>query len=118
LQNVKNKKITHYPFHPKSNGNFERSHRILQAYVRHYTDEDQSHWDEWVSHVVYMYNTSTHTSTGYTPFELVFSFKSIMPLALQENPSIQYNYDDLLAELKGRLQTAHCIARGGLISHK
>jgi hypothetical protein len=65
-----------------------------------------------------VYNTSIHTSTGYTPFELVYGFKSSMPSALQENPNVQYNYDDFLAELKDGLQTAHSIARERLIGHK
>jgi hypothetical protein len=96
----------------------ERSHRILKEYLRHYIDNDQSNWDEWVPYAVYVYNTSIHTSTGYTPFELMFGFRSSMPSALQENPDVQYNYDDYLAELKCRLQTAHNIARERLISHK
>jgi hypothetical protein len=75
---LKIKKLQTTPFHPESNGGLERGHRILK-YLRHYIDEDQS-----------------NTSTGYTPFELVQGFKSSMPSALQENPSVQYTYDDFL----------------------
>jgi hypothetical protein len=32
--------------------------------------------------------------------------------------TVQYNFDDFLAELKGRLQTAHQVARERLISRK
>jgi hypothetical protein len=80
--------------------------------------EDQSNWDEWAPYAVYAYSTSTHTSTGYTPFELVYGFKSSMPSILQANPSAQYNYDDFVTELKGRLQTAHQIARERLVGAK
>ena len=75
-------------------------------------------WDEWIPYAVYVYNTSIHTATGYTPFELVYGFRSNMPSALQENPDMQYNYDDFLAELKSRLQSAHHVARERLINRK
>jgi hypothetical protein len=65
-----------------------------------------------------VYNTSTHTSTGYTPFELVYGFIASMPSTLQGDPSTQYNYDDFFIELKGRLQTSHKIAREQLINAK
>jgi hypothetical protein len=45
----------------------------------------------------------------------VYGFKSEVPSALRDSPSIQYNYDDYLTELKGRLQTAHEVARQKLI---
>jgi hypothetical protein len=41
-----------------------------------------------------------------------------MPSALQENPGIQYNYDDFVTELKNQLQTAHMVARENLINSK
>jgi hypothetical protein len=112
------KKLQTTPFYPESNGSLERSHRVLKEYLRHYIKEDQSNWDEWVPYAVYVYNTSTHTSTGYTPFELVYGFKSAMPSALQANRSVQYGYDDFATELRGRLQTGHRIARKRLTAAK
>jgi hypothetical protein len=115
---LKIKKMQTTAYHPESNGGLERSHRVLKEYLRHYINTDQDNWDEWIPYAVYVYNTSTHTSTGYTPFELVYGFRSSMPSALQENPEVQYNYEDLLTELKLRLQTSHEVARERLISHK
>lgn len=66
---------------------------------------------------LYGYNTTVHTSTGYTPFELVYGFKSEPPSALKDTPSTSYS-NDCVRELKGRLQTAHEVARQKLISHK
>ena len=105
-------------FHPESNGSLERSHRVRAEYLRHYVSEDQRNWDEFVPYAVYVYNTTTHTATELTPFELVYGFKSEVPSALRDSPSIQYNYEDYLTELKGRLQTAHEVARQKLILHK
>ena len=90
----------------------------MAEYLRHYVREDQTDWDEWVSFAAYTYNTSDHTATGYTPFELVFGHPSSLPLALKGDPSPQYNYDDYALQLKGRLQTAHQIARNRLVASK
>jgi len=59
-----------------------------------------------------------HASTAYMPFELVYGFKSEVLSALRETPNVQYNYGDYLAELRGRLQSTHEVARQKLISSK
>ena len=115
---LKIKKLQTTSFHPESNGSLERSHRVLKEYLRHYIREDQLNWDEWVPYAVYVYNTSIHVATGYTPFELIYGFKSAMPSNLMGDPNPQYNYDDFLVELKNRLQTAHHTAREKLIQAK
>jgi hypothetical protein len=112
------KKLQTTAFHPESNGSLECSHHVLKDYLRHYINEDQDNWDEWINYAIYVYNTSTHTATGHTPFELVYGFKASMPSVLQEQPSTQYNYEDYVTELKARLQTAHQVARKRLIMHK
>jgi hypothetical protein len=63
--------------------------------------EDQTNWDEWIPHAVYVYNTTVHTATTFTLFELVYGFKTEVPSALKEAPTVQYNYDDNVMELKG-----------------
>ena len=103
--------------HPESLGSIEISHRVLAEYLRHYVEEDQTNWDEWVSFGAYAYNTSEHSATGYSPFELVFGHTSSLPSALRRQPSPQYNYD-YMSELKGRLQTAHHVAKQNLIASK
>jgi len=105
-------------FRPESNGSLERSHRVLAEYLRHYVSEDQTDWDEWVPYAAYVYNTTVHTTTTFTPFELVYGFKSEVPSALREVPTVQYNYDDYVTELKGRLQSSHEVARQKLLTSK
>jgi transposase InsO family protein len=95
------KKLQTTAFRPESNGGLERSHRVLAEYLRHYVNEDQTNWDEWVPYAMYVYNPTAHSATGYTPFELVYGFQSTLPSTLHETPSTQYSYDDYVMELKG-----------------
>jgi hypothetical protein len=101
---LKIKKLQTTPFHPENNGSLERCHSVLKEYLRQYIQEDQSNWDEWIPYEVYIYNTTAHAATGYTPFELVYGFKSELPSNLKGEPSPQYNSEDFLMELKSRLQ--------------
>jgi len=112
------KKINTTAFHPESNGGLERGHRVLVEYLRHYVAEDQKDWDDWVPYATFVYNTTTHRATGYTPFELLFGHRARVPTSLHERPTPRYNYDDYVSELKSRMQTAHAVARDRLVEGK
>jgi hypothetical protein len=112
------KKIQTTAFHPESNGGLKRSHKVLAEYLRHYVSADQANWDQYVPYAVYVYNTTVHSGTKFTPFELVYGFKSEVPSALKEKPSTQYTYGDYLMELRGSLQSAYEVARQRLITKK
>ena len=45
--------------------------------------DDKQHWDEYLDSCVYAYNTSKHESTKYTPFELMFGRKAVLPIELE-----------------------------------
>jgi hypothetical protein len=96
----------------------ERGHRVLVEYPRHYITEDQRDWDDWIPYATYVYNITTHRATGYTPFELLFGYKARVPSSLQEQPTPRSNYDYYVSELKGRMQTAHAVARDRLVERK
>jgi transposase InsO family protein len=112
------KKINTTAFHPESNGGLERGHRVLVEYLRHYVAEDQRDWDDWIPYATFVYNTTTHRTTGYTPFELLFGHEARVPTSLQEQPTPRYNYDDYAEELKGRMRAAHAVARDRLMRAK
>jgi Integrase core domain len=108
---LKIKKIQTTPYHPQCNGALERSHKSLAEYLRNFVNADQNNWDLWVESAIFTYNTTPHSSTGFTPFELIYGRKSVLPSAFNREPSPIYNYDDYLAELRYRLQTSHAIAK-------
>ncbi|KAL6427160.1 hypothetical protein ACFW04_008661 [Cataglyphis niger] len=71
-------------------------------------------WDEWIPFAMFTYNTTPHTATGYTPFELVYikrrSIKEL-PTSLIKPPKSTYNYDDYVQELKERLRATNQFAK-------
>jgi hypothetical protein len=115
---LKIKKIHGTSFHPQTNGSLERTHRTLAEYLRSFINRDRDNWDEFLPFAAFTYNTTPHTSTKITPFELLFGHKASIPTSLKENPEIHYNYDDYYAELKARLQHSHQIARETIIREK
>jgi hypothetical protein len=46
--------------------------RTLEMYLRCFTGDKLKDWIKWLSWVEYTYNTSYHSSTGKSPFELVY----------------------------------------------
>jgi hypothetical protein len=89
----------------------ERGNNVLVEYLRHYIAENQRDWDKWIAYTTYVYNVMSRRATGYSPFELIFGHRARIPTALQAQPTPRYNYDDYVSELRGRLQSAHAIAR-------
>ena len=108
---LKINKIQTTAYHPESNGTLERSHRTLAEYLRHYINQDQTDWDEWIPYAMHTYNTTPHTATGYTPFELIYGRQAELPTALTKQPKPTYNYDDYAQELRERLRAANRVAR-------
>ena len=116
---LKIKKITGMAYRPQSNGSLERTHRVLVEYLRCFILEDQSNWDKWLPYASFVFNTTPHTSTGFTPHELLFRRKPNIPGVLQrELPDTQYTYDNYVKELQSRLQSSYQTARSNLESHK
>jgi IS30 family transposase len=60
-------------YHPQSNGALGRTRRVLVEYLRCFILEDQSNWDKWLTYATFVFNTTPHTSTGYTPHEAQYT---------------------------------------------
>ncbi|CAH1720138.1 unnamed protein product [Aphis gossypii] len=111
------KKVQTTAWHPQTNGFLERSHKTLKTYLRSFVDKD-SNWDKLLCYATFCYNTTVHTSTNFTPYELVFGTKPNIPSAFNKDPEPQYNYDNYVFDLKRMMQEAHKIARDNLIKKK
>ena len=113
------KKIKCTAYHPQSNGALERTHHVLVEYLRCFILEDQSNWDKWLPYATFVFNTTPHTATGFTPHELLFGRKPNIPGILQkEPPDTQYTYDNYVKELQSRLQSSYQMATSNLNQQK
>ncbi|KAM0729433.1 Retrovirus-related Pol polyprotein from transposon 297 [Formica fusca] len=115
---LKIEKIQTTAYHPESNGALERSHRTLAEYLRHYINADQTDWDECIPYAMFTYNTTPHTATGFTPFELIYWHRATLPMALSQPPKPTYTYDDYAQELKEKLRASQQVAKEHLKNEK
>ena len=67
-------------YHRQCDGLVQRKNRTIQGILSTFVSEHPGDWDNWVSLAVYAYNTSTHESTGYSPYEMVFGRDARTPL--------------------------------------
>jgi len=101
------KKIQTSAYHPESNGALEKSHRTLAEYFTHYINNDRTDWDEWLPYAMFTYNTTSHTATGFTPFELIYGHQATLPTVLTKQPKLTYAYKDYAQELRERIRATN-----------
>ncbi len=68
--NIKQMRTTAY--HPATDGNVERFNRTMGDMLATSLTRDRCIWDEYLPYVIYVYNSSIHTSTGETPHYLLY----------------------------------------------
>jgi hypothetical protein len=108
-------------YHHRSIGALENSHKNLGAFLRTQVAKHNSAWSSWVPYWCFAFNTTTHTETKYSPFELVFGKICVLPsniATVQDIVDPLYNVDDYVCELKYRLQCAHKDAHENLEKSK
>lgn len=66
----------------ESIGALENTHKNLNACLRIQTNNNSKEWSTWVLYWSFSYNTTVHTSTKFTPYELVFGKLCKLPTNL------------------------------------
>ncbi|CDJ27604.1 uncharacterized protein EMH_0033270 [Eimeria mitis] len=57
------------PYHPQSDGKTGRVNRTLEQMLRTYIQTDEREWERLLPALELAYNTTSHSSTGLSPFE-------------------------------------------------
>ncbi|KAJ0177013.1 hypothetical protein K1T71_007022 [Dendrolimus kikuchii] len=100
---LKIKNLWSSPYHPQTQGALERSHSTLKEYLKSYINEEQTNWPRYVYTAMLAYNTSVHSTTHFTPYELMFGNKPFIPNSIY-NESPGATYPDYVRMLQNRLK--------------
>ncbi|RVW24894.1 Transposon Tf2-11 polyprotein [Vitis vinifera] len=97
----------------KTDGQTEVVNRTLEQYMRCFAGLQPQKWVEWVPWAEFNYNTSTHSSTKFSPFEAVYgvpppSFLSYISGTARVQAVDEYlqDRDEILKELRHNLRMA------------
>ncbi|XP_058006770.1 uncharacterized protein LOC131182138 [Hevea brasiliensis] len=82
--------------HPQTDGQTEVVNRTVGTLLRAMIKQNLKAWEECIPFIEFAYNRSMHSSTGYSPFELVYGFNPLTPLDLLPLPTNE------LASLDGK----------------
>eukprot|EP00117_Sycon_ciliatum_P020844 scpid75746/ scgid18439/ Retrovirus-related Pol polyprotein from transposon 412; Protease; Reverse transcriptase; Endonuclease len=96
-------------YHPQCDGLVERSNRTVQNILEVYTNDTQSDWDKHLRTTMLAYNTRVHSTTGFTPYFLMFGREATLPLHLMyplPQPHAPQPITTFVTDLQARLQTS------------
>ena len=72
--------------HPQTDGQTEVVNRTLSTLLRAIIQRNLKNWEDCLPHVEFAYNRSTHSSTNFSPFEVVYGFNPLTPMDLTPLP--------------------------------
>ena len=75
------------PYHPQSDGLVERNNRTLKREIGKRLAPTHVEWDNHLNQCQLAYNTTHHSTTGFTPFSLVHGREAVLPLSLLTSSS-------------------------------
>ena len=103
------------PYHPQGNGQCERFNRTLFDLLRTLPAEKKRRWPLMLPQLLFAYNTTVNSATGFTPYELMFGRRPRLPidalLCSPSEPQPVEDLDDWFREHQSRMEGVYCEAR-------
>ncbi|GFV08359.1 hypothetical protein TNCV_327931 [Trichonephila clavipes] len=109
------------PGHPESMGAVERWNRTLKEMLNKNIQENGNNWDSHLPYLMFAYREVPHSTTGVSPYQLVYGRLPNGPLKLlkevwtggKEIPTgSSKSIEEYLRDLTEKLKQAHNLARG------
>ena len=76
------------PYYPQANGQVEAINKVLKTMLRWMVGDHKSNWHHILFFPLWDYQTSVKIATGFTPFQLVYGLKVVLPIQFYI-PSLQ-----------------------------
>ncbi|KAL2225724.1 UNVERIFIED_CONTAM: Transposon Ty3-I Gag-Pol polyprotein [Sesamum indicum] len=68
--------------HPQTDGQTEVVNRTLSTLLRTIVKKNLRSWEECLPHVEFAYNRAIHSTTKFSPFQIVYGFNPLAPIDL------------------------------------
>ena len=62
-------------YSPRTDGLCERANQTIIQVLRKHAEADHDRWEEWLPHVEHSYNTRVHSTTKFSPFEILYGIE-------------------------------------------
>ncbi|XP_074570603.1 uncharacterized protein LOC141827283 [Curcuma longa] len=94
--------------HPQTDGQTEVVNRTLSTLLRAIIKKNIKSWEECLPHVEFAYNRAVHSTTQFSPFEIVYGFNPLTPLDFVLEPGdwvwVHMRKERFPAQRKSKLQ--------------
>ena len=117
---VSTKQLFTTPYNPRCNGLCERINGVLKSMLKKMCQERPKDWDRYLPAILFAYREVPHSSTGFSPFELLYGRTVRGPMQILKElwtgdgeDEIRNTYQYVL-ELRNRLEETCQLARESL----
>jgi len=76
--------------HPQTDGQTEVVNKTLTTLLRAIIQKNLKSWEKCLPHVEFSYNRTFHSTTFYSPFEIVYGFNPLTPLDILPLPTNEF----------------------------
>ena len=66
------------PYYPQANGEVDAINKVLKTMLRRMVGYHKSSWHHILFSALWAYRTTVKTTTGFTPFQLVYGLEAIL----------------------------------------
>ncbi|XP_070056915.1 uncharacterized protein [Nicotiana tomentosiformis] len=90
LKDLKIERITSSSYHPSANSQAESTNKVIIENLKKILEAAKGKWPEELPGVLWAYQTTAKSSTGETPFSLVYSVEALIPVEVGK-PTLRYS---------------------------